>query len=58
MADFIKWDSANQKNWDVKNYYIRDIIADTEYIETGTQLDTVLNINLKSLNEGIILWRL
>ncbi|MGQ7867974.1 LptF/LptG family permease [Sunxiuqinia sp. sy24] len=42
-ADYIKWDREDKK-WIINNYVIRDIDGYTETINTGTKLDTTLNM--------------
>ncbi|WP_299578225.1 LptF/LptG family permease [uncultured Sunxiuqinia sp.] len=59
-ADYIKWDREDKK-WTVNNYVIRDIDGYTETIDTGTKLDTTLNMTpedyrvMKNVVETMIL---
>lgn len=59
-ADYIKWDREDKK-WTVNNYVIRNIDGYTETIDTGTKLDTTLNMTpedyrvMKNVVETMIL---
>lgn len=43
IGDYIKWDTTINK-WQIRNYYIRNIIGDEETIERGRRIDTTLTI--------------
>jgi len=43
-SERIQWDSTSQK-WSIINYYIRHVNGMQEEIQSGKQLDTVLNMN-------------
>jgi lipopolysaccharide export system permease protein len=42
-SDRITWDSVSGR-WNIRNYYIRSIRADDEFITKGLQLDTLINL--------------
>jgi lipopolysaccharide export system permease protein len=42
-SDRITWDSASGR-WNIRNYYIRSITAEDEFITKGLQLDTLINL--------------
>ncbi len=43
LSDYIRWDSSDD-TWRIRNYYIRKFEQDTESIETGRLMDTIINM--------------
>jgi len=44
LSDEIRWDSVNSK-WQIRNYYIRDFVGESQRIREGGTMDTTLKLN-------------
>lgn len=52
MSDYIRWDTTEQ-NWEVRNFYIREVRGPREIIREGRELDTTLNIHPEDFSRRI-----
>ena len=43
VSEYVIWDSVKQK-WNIRDYYIRDIVGNKEFIKKGTSIDTSINM--------------
>ncbi len=52
MSDYIRWDTTKQ-NWEIRNYYIREIRGPREIIQEGRKMDSTLSIRPEDFSRRV-----